>query len=93
MHYLLVYEVGDDYVSKRAQFRELHLEKAWEASERGALASVPALEGIPILWPYGAIRPLYGQCEDGSHRGVRMVGSSAWRRHLGSFGFFPRLAR
>jgi uncharacterized protein YciI len=37
MHYLLFYEVGDDYVSKRAQFREAHLEKAWKASERGEL--------------------------------------------------------
>ena len=37
MHYLLFYEVGKDYVSKRAQFRPLHLKKAWEASERGEL--------------------------------------------------------
>jgi hypothetical protein len=37
MHDLLIYEVGEDYVSKRAQFRELHLKKAWEASERGEL--------------------------------------------------------
>lgn len=34
MHYLLFYEVGDDYVYKRAQFRGQHLEKAWKASER-----------------------------------------------------------
>jgi uncharacterized protein len=37
MHYLLFYEVGDDYVSKRAEFREAHLQRAWEASERGEL--------------------------------------------------------
>ena len=37
MHYLLFYEVDEDYVSKRAQFRGLHLEKAWKASERGEL--------------------------------------------------------
>jgi len=37
MHYLLFDEVGDDYVSKRAQFRGLHLEKAWAAIERGEL--------------------------------------------------------
>src|SRR5215470_4692706 len=37
MHYLLFYEVGEDYVSKRAQFREAHLEKAWKASDRGEL--------------------------------------------------------
>ena len=37
MHYLLFYEVGEDYVSRRAQFREAHLEKAWKAGERGEL--------------------------------------------------------
>ncbi len=43
MHYLLFYEVGEDYVSKRAQFRGLHLEKAWKASERGELILAGAL--------------------------------------------------
>jgi uncharacterized protein YciI len=37
MHYLLFYVVGEDYVAKRAEFREAHLEKAWKASERGEL--------------------------------------------------------
>jgi uncharacterized protein len=37
MHYLLFYEVGDDYVSRRAEFRDAHLRKAWEASDRGEL--------------------------------------------------------
>ena len=37
MHYLLFYEVGEDYVARRAQFRDAHLEKAWQASERGEL--------------------------------------------------------
>ena len=37
MHYLLFYEVGEDDVSRRAAFRDAHLEKAWQASERGAL--------------------------------------------------------
>jgi uncharacterized protein YciI/heme-degrading monooxygenase HmoA len=37
MHYLLFYEVGENYVSRRAEFRDAHLEKAWEASERGEL--------------------------------------------------------
>lgn len=37
MHFLLFYEVGDDYVSRRAEFRGKHLEKAWTASERGEL--------------------------------------------------------
>jgi uncharacterized protein len=43
MHYLLFYEVGEDYVSRRAEFREAHLQKAWEASERGELVLGGAL--------------------------------------------------
>ena len=43
MHYLLFYEVAEDYVSRRAAFREAHLEKAWEASERGELLLAGAL--------------------------------------------------
>jgi len=43
MHYLLFYEVGDDYISRRAQFREAHLEKAWKASEGGKLVLAGAL--------------------------------------------------
>lgn len=34
---LLFYEAGEDYVSRRAEFRDAHLEKAWAASARGKL--------------------------------------------------------
>lgn len=43
MHYLLFYEVADDYVSRRAKFREEHLEKAWKAGARGELLLAGAL--------------------------------------------------
>jgi uncharacterized protein YciI/heme-degrading monooxygenase HmoA len=43
MHYLLFYEVGEDYVTRRAQFRDAHLEKAWAASARGELVLGGAL--------------------------------------------------
>lgn len=43
MHYLLFYEVGEDYVARRAEFREAHLEKAWAASARGELVLGGAL--------------------------------------------------
>jgi uncharacterized protein YciI/heme-degrading monooxygenase HmoA len=43
MHYLLFYEVGEDYVSSRAEFRDAHLEKAWQASECGELVLGGAL--------------------------------------------------
>jgi len=37
MHYLLFYEVGDDYLARRGEFRKQHLTMAWGASERGEL--------------------------------------------------------
>src|SRR6202158_1284361 len=37
MHYLLFYDVSEDYVSRRAEVRGAHLGKAWDASERGEL--------------------------------------------------------
>ncbi len=43
MHYLLFYEVADDYVEKRGQFRDAHLDMAWKASERGELVLAGAL--------------------------------------------------
>jgi uncharacterized protein YciI len=42
-HYLLLYEVGSDYVEKRAAFRAIHLQKAWQAHERGELVLGGAL--------------------------------------------------
>src|SRR3984885_1384243 len=44
MHYLLFYEVAEDYASRRAEFRDAHLEKAWGASARGELVLGGALE-------------------------------------------------
>jgi uncharacterized protein YciI/heme-degrading monooxygenase HmoA len=53
-HYLLFYEVGDDYVSRRAEFREAHLEKAWAASARGELllggALTSPVDGAVLLF-------------------------------------------
>jgi uncharacterized protein len=43
MHYLLFYEVGEDYVARRAEFRNAHLELGWQASERGELVLGGAL--------------------------------------------------
>lgn len=34
-HYLLFYEIVDDYVARRAPLRAAHLEHAQRASERG----------------------------------------------------------
>ena len=37
MHFLLFYEVVDDYVERRAQFRAAHIKLAREAAARGEL--------------------------------------------------------
>jgi hypothetical protein len=42
-HYLLFYDVGPDYVEKRAAFRSRHLERAWQAHDRGELVLAGAL--------------------------------------------------
>jgi len=43
MHYLLFYEVADEYLARRAEFRNAHLALAWAASERGELVLGGAL--------------------------------------------------
>ena len=43
MHYLLFYDVVEDYVARRAVFRDAHLRKAWQAAERGELVLAGAL--------------------------------------------------
>jgi len=43
MHYLLLYDVVTDYVTRRAPFRPAHLEHAWRAVERGELVLGGAL--------------------------------------------------
>jgi len=54
VHYLLFYEVGDDYISRRAEFRNAHLELAWKAVERGELVLGGALanpvDGVVIVF-------------------------------------------
>jgi hypothetical protein len=42
-HYLLIYELTDDYLARRADFRGLHLNLAWAAHQRGDLVLGGAL--------------------------------------------------
>lgn len=42
MYYILFYEVVDDYVHRRAPFREEHLERAKKAHEKGQLVMAGA---------------------------------------------------
>ena len=43
MHYLLFYELADDYLIRRTEFRTEHLTKAWASSAAGELVLGGAL--------------------------------------------------
>ena len=53
-HFLLFYDVADDYVARRADFRGAHLEKAWASHARGELvlggALVDPIDGAVLLF-------------------------------------------
>lgn len=64
MHYLLFYEFGEDYLSRRPEFRREHLDLAWKASERGELVLAGALSN-PID---GALLLFKGDSPQGAER-------------------------
>ena len=37
MHYLLIYDLAPDYLTRRGEFRNAHLALAWAAHDRGEL--------------------------------------------------------
>jgi uncharacterized protein len=43
MHFLLFYDLADDYLERRAEFRNDHLELAWRAQAAGDLVLAGAL--------------------------------------------------
>jgi uncharacterized protein YciI len=43
MHYLLMYDLVDDYLERRGEFRAAHLTLAWESVARGELQLAGAL--------------------------------------------------
>jgi uncharacterized protein YciI len=43
MHYLLMYELADDYLERRAEHRSAHLALAWAAAGRGELLLAGAI--------------------------------------------------
>lgn len=53
-HFLLFYDVCDDYAAKRAGSRDAHLRLAWASAARGELllggALVPSGEGAVLLF-------------------------------------------
>lgn len=46
-HYLLIYDLADDYMARRGEFRGVHLNLAWDAHKRGELVLGGAL-GDPV---------------------------------------------
>lgn len=54
MHYLLFYDVADDYLERRGAFRAAHLALAWQAAERGELllggALAEPIDGAVLLF-------------------------------------------
>lgn len=44
LHFMLIYDVGPDFIQRRAQFRDEHLALAWNASDAGELVLAGALE-------------------------------------------------
>ena len=47
MHYLLTYDLADDYLERSGEFRDAHLKLAWEAVERGELMLAGAVGEPP----------------------------------------------
>lgn len=54
MHYVLFYDVTDDYLERRGEFRTEHLTLAWQAHERGELllggALAEPVDGTMLLF-------------------------------------------
>ncbi|MGO9308131.1 MAG: YciI-like protein [Spirochaetia bacterium] len=66
-HYLLFYDVAEDYVARRAEFRARHLELAWKAHDRGELVLGGALAD-PVD---GAILLFAGESPEAAERFAR----------------------
>ncbi|CAH2774066.1 MAG: FIG00454952: hypothetical protein [uncultured Paraburkholderia sp.] len=43
MHFLLTYDLVQDYLERRGEYRDSHLKLAWAAAERGELVLAGAL--------------------------------------------------
>jgi hypothetical protein len=54
VHYLLLYDVTEDYVTRREAFRAEHLALSWQAQERGELllggALADPVDGAVLLF-------------------------------------------
>lgn len=67
MHWLLIYDITDDYLQRRALFRSEHLGLAWQAHDRGELLLGGAL-GDPVE---SAVLLFSGEGPEAAERFVR----------------------
>jgi uncharacterized protein YciI len=74
VHYLLLYEVIDDYVTKRAPFRDQHLALAREAVKEGELLLGGALaepaDGAVLLFRSQAAAEAFANADPYVHNGL-----------------------
>ncbi len=67
MHYLLIYDVSPDYLTRRGEYRNEHLRLAWDAHARGEL-----LLGGALAEPAdGAVLLFQGDSADAADRFAR----------------------
>lgn len=67
-HFLLFYDVSDDFVARRLPFRNVHLAHAWSAQERGELV----LAGALAEPPNGAVLLFRGETPEVAERFARL---------------------
>lgn len=74
MHYLLLYEVVEDYVAKRAPFRDQHLALANEAVEDGELllggALAEPVDGAVLLFKTQTAAEAFANADPYVHNGL-----------------------
>ena len=90
MHYLLLYEVVDDYVTKRAPFRDQHLALAGEAAKAGELLLGGALaepaDGAVLLFRSKSAAEAFANSDPYVHNGLITKWTvRKWNTVAGSF--------
>ena len=100
MHHILFYDVVEDFVSKRTEFRSLHLEHVRRAHERGDIVLAGALaeptDGAVLVFRGASAETAEDFAREGSVRHERTceivaspkMDDGGWRRRVR-----PRLAQ
>ena len=96
MHYLLMYDLADDYLERRGEFRAVHVKLAWEAAARGELQLAGALEepvDLAVLLFVGEspeVAEAFARADPYVHAGlVKRWRVRAWRTVVGEHAAMP----